>query len=124
MLAAPIRLLIVCQLGRGDRDVSTLATATGRSISAISNHLAKLKRAGLVRAERHGKHMVHAIADPTVLQMVDLALATHRPPPHMPPPAAHEAMDDTPVGPAPPSGPAGGAVTGPLTPLRHPHCDG
>lgn len=98
MLSAPVRLRIVCQLGRGDHDVSTLASRTGHTVAAVSNHLAKLKRAGLVRAERHGQRMVHAIADPTLLQIVQLALASQRPPPYKAAPQAPEPMDDMSLG--------------------------
>jgi DNA-binding transcriptional ArsR family regulator len=73
MLAATARLQILWLLAQGEHDVGTLAAAVGQSLPAVSQHLAKLKLAGLVRAHRDGKRNIYAIADPDIADLVRLA---------------------------------------------------
>ena len=49
------RLRLLCTLVEGASPVSALVEASGLSQSAVSQHLAKLRLAGLVKAERHGQ---------------------------------------------------------------------
>jgi DNA-binding transcriptional ArsR family regulator len=77
MLAATARLQIVWLLAAGERDVTTLAAEVGQSVATVSNHLAKLKLAGLVRARREGKHMIYVVDDPHVVDIVRLAVSHH-----------------------------------------------
>ena len=74
LLSATVRLHILWELTRGDRDVGTLAATTGQSLATVSHHLSKLKLAGVVRAHRQGKRMVYVIADPDVVAVVRLAI--------------------------------------------------
>ena len=53
LLADPVRAGIVAILGAGPHCVCEMATALGERQNNVSNHLAKLRRAGLVRASRH-----------------------------------------------------------------------
>ncbi|MGY2091540.1 ArsR/SmtB family transcription factor [Nocardia abscessus] len=78
MLAATARLQILWLLAQGDRDVGTLAAAVGHSVPAVSQHLAKLKLAGLVRAHKVGRRHVYTIADPDIADLVRLAVRHHR----------------------------------------------
>ncbi|MEJ8282143.1 ArsR/SmtB family transcription factor [Pseudonocardia spirodelae] len=75
MLAATSRLQIVWLLAAGPCDVGTLATALGQPVAAVSQHLAKLKLAGLVRAQRDGRHQIYAIADAGVVEVVRTVVA-------------------------------------------------
>jgi len=75
MLAATARLHIVWLLAERERDVGTLAEEVGQSVAAVSQHLAKLKLAGLVRARREGRRQVYLVDDPHVVEIVRLALA-------------------------------------------------
>ena len=75
LLSATVRLHILWELTRGDRDVGTLAATTGQSLATVSHHLSKLKLAGVVRAHRQGKRMVYVIADRDVVAVVRLAIA-------------------------------------------------
>ncbi|WP_257015999.1 metalloregulator ArsR/SmtB family transcription factor [Rhodococcus sp. ACS1] len=77
MLAATARLHIIWLLCEGERDVGTLATEVGQTVAAVSQHLAKLKLAGLVRARREGRRMVYLVDDPGVAEIVALALGHH-----------------------------------------------
>ncbi|WP_344027514.1 metalloregulator ArsR/SmtB family transcription factor [Pseudonocardia kongjuensis] len=70
ILSATSRLQIVWLLAAGPRDVGTLATALGQPVAAVSQHLAKLKLAGLVRARREGRHQIYVIDDPAVVEVV------------------------------------------------------
>lgn len=70
MLAATTRLHIVWVLSHGERDVSSLAEAVDGTVSAVSQHLTKLKLAGLVRARREGRHQFYVVDDPHVAAIV------------------------------------------------------
>lgn len=74
LLSATVRLHILWLLAGGDRDVGTLAEATGQSVAAVSHHLGKLKLAGIVRAQRVGKRQVYVVADAHVVEVVRLAI--------------------------------------------------
>ncbi|MUL84936.1 MULTISPECIES: helix-turn-helix transcriptional regulator [unclassified Mycolicibacterium] len=74
LLSAPVRLHILWLLANGDQDVGTLADKTGQSLATVSHHLSKLKLAGLVRAQRHGKRQVYVATDPRVLTVIRAAV--------------------------------------------------
>ena len=56
------RLLVLCQLVEGGKTVSQLMEIVGLSSSALSQHLAKLREAGLVVGEKRGQHVVYQLA--------------------------------------------------------------
>lgn len=70
LLASPARLHIVWVLAHGESDVSGLAERVGGALPAVSQHLAKLKLAGLVRSRREGRRVVYLLDDPDVVTMV------------------------------------------------------
>ncbi|GLW97671.1 metalloregulator ArsR/SmtB family transcription factor [Microtetraspora sp. NBRC 16547] len=70
LLASPARLQIVWALAQGERDVSGLAESVGGALPAVSQHLTKLKLAGLVRSRREGRRVVYLINDQDVVTMV------------------------------------------------------
>jgi DNA-binding transcriptional ArsR family regulator len=70
LLASPARLHIVWLLTQGESDVTGLADRVGGALPAVSQHLAKLKLAGLVRARREGRRVVYLVDDPDVVAMV------------------------------------------------------
>jgi len=74
LLSATVRLHILWLLADGDLDVGTLAEKTGQSMATVSHHLAKLKLAGLVRADRQGKRQIYVATNPQVLAMIRLGL--------------------------------------------------
>ncbi|MBK0868776.1 winged helix-turn-helix transcriptional regulator [Saccharopolyspora sp. HNM0986] len=71
MLADPTRLRIVWLLRDTEMDVASLATAVGAARPAVSQHLAKLRLAGLVRTRRHGRHAVSAARGGHVRHLVE-----------------------------------------------------
>jgi DNA-binding transcriptional ArsR family regulator len=74
MLAATARLQIIFLLSSGERDVGTLADEVGQSVAAVSQHLAKLKLAGIVRSRKEGRRQVYLVNDPDVSDIVHQAL--------------------------------------------------
>jgi DNA-binding transcriptional ArsR family regulator len=74
LLASPMRLHIVWILAQGDCDVTGLAEKVGATLPAVSQHLAKLKLAGLVHARREGRRQVYLVDDPDVVTVVRLML--------------------------------------------------
>lgn len=66
-LAHPLRLRIVRGLLKnGCRNVSCMEEGTGQSQSCISQHLTRLRAAGIVRSARSGNEVYYEIADPQV----------------------------------------------------------
>ncbi len=59
MLSAPNRLHLVWLMASGEYDVSTLAELSGTNVPAASQHLAKLRAAGIVTARRDGRRQLY-----------------------------------------------------------------
>jgi DNA-binding transcriptional ArsR family regulator len=66
-LAHPRRLEILHELSRGPREVNRLAATLGLSQPNVSQHLAVLRAAGVVEAEREGREVHYRLADPEVM---------------------------------------------------------
>lgn len=66
LMANPRRLLILCKLAEGESPVGRLQEALDLSQSALSQHLAKLRAAGMVATRREGQTIHYRIADPQV----------------------------------------------------------
>lgn len=60
-LANANRLLILCQLVDGEKNVGELTKSIGLSQSALSQHLTKLRGAGLIAAEKRGQMVYYRI---------------------------------------------------------------
>jgi DNA-binding transcriptional ArsR family regulator len=56
------RLLILCQLAEGEKSVSELERLIGLGQSALSQHLARLRRDELVRTRRQAQAIYYALA--------------------------------------------------------------
>jgi DNA-binding transcriptional ArsR family regulator len=70
LLASTMRLHIVWLLAQGESDVGTLAERTGGTLQTVSQHLAKLKLAGLVQSRREGRRQVYLVDDPNLVTIV------------------------------------------------------
>ncbi|RYJ31486.1 transcriptional regulator, ArsR family [Streptomyces sp. L-9-10] len=85
LLASSARLHIMWVLAQGESDVTGLAERVGGALPAVSQHLTKLKLAGLVRSRREGRRQVYFVDDPDVVTVVRLMVgqltdrATHAP---------------------------------------------
>src|SRR3954454_7757059 len=71
MLSAPVRLHLVSLAAQGEYDVGTLAERVGVSIAPASQHLGKLRLAGIITARREGRRHIYTVDDPHVLNLVD-----------------------------------------------------
>src|SRR5262252_8178113 len=80
MLAATVRLHIFWLLAQSERDVSSLADEVGTTAQVVSQHLAKLRLAGLVRARREGRRQVYLVSDPHLATVVEEMVAHLRGP--------------------------------------------
>src|SRR5690625_6462329 len=70
MLASPARLHLVWLMSAGTYDVGALAEHVGLSLPTTSQHLSKLRLAGIVSARREGRHSYYTVEDPHVLRLV------------------------------------------------------
>jgi DNA-binding transcriptional ArsR family regulator len=61
-MANTSRLMIMCQLADGEKSVSDLQPMIGLSQSALSQHLAVLRRKHLVRTRRAGQSIYYSLA--------------------------------------------------------------
>ncbi len=61
-LANQHRLAILCELVEGERPVGALVQAVGLSQSALSQHLAKLRAAGVVATRRDAQTIYYRLA--------------------------------------------------------------
>ncbi|MEE4161809.1 MAG: metalloregulator ArsR/SmtB family transcription factor [Woeseiaceae bacterium] len=55
------RLIILCQLSDGEKTVSELQAMLGLSQSALSQHLAVLRREKVVKARKHGQSVSYSL---------------------------------------------------------------
>lgn len=60
-LASGPRLMILCSLVNGEKTVGEIQEYIGLSQSALSQHLAKLRGAGLVRSEKRGQMVYYRL---------------------------------------------------------------
>lgn len=66
LVANAKRLLILCELTKGERPVGSLQAAVGLGQSALSQHLARLRAAGMVDTRRDGQVIHYRISDADV----------------------------------------------------------
>jgi DNA-binding transcriptional ArsR family regulator len=70
LLGSAPRLHLAWLMAHEKSDVGTLARRVGLSIPTASQHLAKLRLAGIVSARREGRHTYYTVEDPHVLTMI------------------------------------------------------
>ncbi len=61
LLANRHRLLVLCKLSEAECSVSELQTSSGLSQSALSQHLAKLRDANIVKTRRDGQSIRYSL---------------------------------------------------------------
>ncbi|GAA3819326.1 metalloregulator ArsR/SmtB family transcription factor [Sphaerisporangium flaviroseum] len=74
MLSDGTRLRLMWLLASGEYDVSTLADAIEVARPSVSQHLAKLRLAGLVETRRHGRRVLYRARDAHVRRLIAEAL--------------------------------------------------
>jgi DNA-binding transcriptional ArsR family regulator len=70
-LANEDRLLLLCELSRGERSVSELEESLDIRQPTLSQQLAVLRAEGLVRTRREGKFIHYSVADRKALALLD-----------------------------------------------------
>lgn len=71
MLANPRRLMILCELAEGERSVSQLVRVVGLQQAALSQHLARLRAAGLVGTRRAAQMVYYRLASPAAVAIIN-----------------------------------------------------
>lgn len=64
------RLLLLCMLAEGERNVGELQAATGIVQPSLSQQLGVLREEGLVQTRREGKFIYYALASTEVLRLM------------------------------------------------------
>ncbi len=64
------RMLILCNLARGEMQVGVLAEKVDLSQSALSQHLAKMRTRNLVETRRDAQAIYYSIKSESVLKML------------------------------------------------------
>jgi DNA-binding transcriptional ArsR family regulator len=89
-LANRHRLLILCHLGEGERSVGELASFLGIRDATASQHLALLRKDGLVTARRDGQTIWYAIASTPAREILATLFRIYCHPTEAPSPLANE----------------------------------
>jgi DNA-binding transcriptional ArsR family regulator len=74
LLADPTRIKVLWALLQGESSVACLAELAGVAPTAVSQHLAKLRLAGLVKGRREGTFVYYSAANEHVQRLLDQAL--------------------------------------------------
>ena len=80
LLADRTRLALLQRLAQGEADVTTLTRACGAARPAVSQHLGRLRLAGLVTARKQGRRVIYALGHGHLRRLVEeaLSVADHR----------------------------------------------
>ncbi|MGH7125268.1 MAG: ArsR/SmtB family transcription factor [Stellaceae bacterium] len=65
------RLLVLCHLVEGERSVGELAVIAGLSQPALSQHLARMRLQGLVKARRDGQTIFYSLSSERVRAVLE-----------------------------------------------------
>lgn len=79
ILSDPTRMRLLYALSQGESNVACLAEIVGANPTAVSQHLSKLRLAGIVKARRQGTFMYYTVVDPTVHRVLNTLLGQLRP---------------------------------------------
>ena len=72
VLSSPARLEILNMLRDGRKSVGELIKITGYGQANISQHLAVMKRNGVVNFEREGNNVYYSLADAKIIRAFDI----------------------------------------------------
>ena len=70
-MAHPSRLFVIHELEKGERCVCELREMIGSDMSTVSKHLAILRTAGIVSAEKRGNQVFYSLRVPCVVGFFD-----------------------------------------------------
>ncbi len=66
LLANEDRLMLLCQISQGEKNVSTLESLTGIRQPTLSQQLGVLRTEGVVATRREGKQIFYSLSDPHI----------------------------------------------------------
>jgi DNA-binding transcriptional ArsR family regulator len=69
-LGNEVRVMILCELAQGERSVGEIQAVVGVGQSALSQHLARLRRDGLVATRREAQTIFYSIASHEALSVM------------------------------------------------------
>jgi DNA-binding transcriptional ArsR family regulator len=75
LLADRTRLTLLRRLGEGEADVTTLAESCAASRTSVSQHLARLRLAGLVTTRKEGRRVIYSLGHGHLRRLVEEALS-------------------------------------------------
>lgn len=73
VLANPYRVQILQVLGSGELNVTEILERISITPTALSNHLTKLKRSGVVDFRREHRHLFYYVADKRIADVLNQA---------------------------------------------------
>ncbi|ALV04733.1 ArsR/SmtB family transcription factor [Roseateles depolymerans] len=79
VMANEDRLLLLCQLSQGEMSVGELEAALDIHQPTLSQQLGVLRNEGVVNTRRDGKRICYSLADPRLLQIMQLMHALYCP---------------------------------------------
>ena len=71
-LASPVRLRILCSIAEKEASVGELAGMLGVRQSVASQHLALLRKDGLVMSRRDGQTIFYSLGDDRVIKVIEV----------------------------------------------------
>jgi DNA-binding transcriptional ArsR family regulator len=74
-MANSSRLMVLCQLANGEKSVGELERVVGLSQSALSQHLAVLRREGIAKTRRDGQTILYSLAGHDAVMVMDALYA-------------------------------------------------
>ncbi|MEY2860703.1 MAG: hypothetical protein RLZ68_796 [Pseudomonadota bacterium] len=74
-LSNPDRLLLLCQLSQGEKNVGELEALVGITQPTLSQQLSVLRDEGLVSTRREGKNIYYCINSPQALAVIEVLYA-------------------------------------------------
>jgi DNA-binding transcriptional ArsR family regulator len=72
LLANTDRLLLLCRLSQGECSVGELEAELGIRQPTLSQQLSVLRAEGVVSTRRDGKYIFYSVADPALLEILQL----------------------------------------------------
>lgn len=91
LMANDRRLLVLCELVEsGERSVTELEAVSGLSQSALSQHLARLRRHGIVRTRRSAQTIYYSLASQEARVLIEVLCRLYMPHVHAEPVAEAE----------------------------------
>lgn len=77
LLANEQRLMLLCRISQGECPVGELVAFSGLPQSSVSQHLARLREAGMVLTRREGTSIFYRLADASVSQLIGAVCAIY-----------------------------------------------